>query len=82
MALITEITLPEDLGISDEIQFRTVFTLEEFDPILICMYLTKDLKKPVHQEVLNIPTDIYNSWGLDNQIVIDWAIEALGHTRV
>jgi len=82
MALITEVSFLEDTVIFDEIQFTTLFSLEGFDPILTCTYLTKDSKKPIHHVDLNIPRDIYDNWGLDNNIVIDWAIESLGHTLV
>ena len=82
MALITEVSFLEDTVIFDEIQFTTVFSLESFDPMLRCTYLTKDFKKPIYHADLNIPKDIYDTWGLDNNIVINWAIETLGHTLV
>jgi hypothetical protein len=80
MALITEVTLLQDSLIFDEIEFKTFFNLETFDPILMCIYLTKDTKEKWHIINLNIPSDIYDNWGVDNQIVVDWAIQNLGHT--
>lgn len=82
MAKIEEVLIPFNKGISDEIRFRAIFHLEGFDPVVSCTYLTKENKKPVHCTHLNIPEDIYSSWGADNQHIIDWASQQLNVTLI
>jgi len=78
MAIIKPAIFPGNMGTANEIKIRTMFDLES--PIARITYQLMDSieKKSIHAGTLLLPVELYNSWGIDNQPIIEWAITTLG----
>lgn len=78
MAKIKPTVFPGNLGTADEIRVKTFFNLEDPTARIIYQLYDNINKKTVTQGSVLLPEEIYNQWGTDNKIIIDWVIQELG----
>jgi hypothetical protein len=62
----------------DAVKIRSIGS--DGSAIILCSFLT-DEDVPVQSQVVEMPTAIYNTWGTDDNIVVDYALQTLGLTR-
>lgn len=48
--------------------------------LILCTYISES-DQQVQSQVVEMPTEVYNTWGSDDTIVLDYALNALGLTR-
>lgn len=79
MALIVEQIIND--VVVNSIQLSTRINLETNSNVKItCNFFASDSGERVKQEILLIPSDIYDNWGTDDQYIINWVAGQLGVT--
>lgn len=49
-------------------------------PENIDVVLFNQFQAPVHTMKISLPTEVYNEWGTDDSVVVEWVAEALNVT--
>jgi len=80
MAKIKDVQFPLDLGIANDLQIKVSFGLE--DNKATAYYVFRNITEGVlpinlSQGMVRIPSNIYESWGVDNLPIIEYVANQL-----
>lgn len=61
------------------INVRPFFIGEETASIVVTL---ENSEKSFETKILTLPTDVYEAWGTDDSVIINWVCEELGLTLI